>query len=551
MNQFHLTQQNQITIQNPNNGTVYFLYNKRFTDHNLDRYEGEIKDTKSKILCDCLKQFSDQFMRCLDELISNPQENIIKYQDFFIDPYNKLLYVIYEYVDKESFLNYQLQNLKLDEKQKYKICNDVSKGIYYLHLISYRHRNINPENICFAEGQYKITHLNYVVHFVMKDKLDVVGNSCYWSQELLLNNDYNHTIDIFAFACVAFEIFTLQKLFTPQDDRQRIPVGKMQEFQKLPVKIQQFINLVIVQGQRDLKPFLENQAQLLENQKKQASQIGQQQFSFEINKKYNINNMHNINNNNNPNNINNLNNQTNLNTLNNQNNNLQPFQINQFRDQKRPSTVQNFNQAQFAQNKISNQPKQPDAIVQSSVPQQQVQFQSLQNQQHQNTFVPFQLQPQQDRQQQPIQRQITPLSTTDAKPKIPAFPNPINEIHQVPQMLNQQFQFNLNFSPPILLETSQNFHQKKSSYPNLNDYDQNQDIFKCQIDTSKEEREREQQKKNQIFNEVQKYVKVEQQQKLATDCYELNKQSQDLSIEEMLEKIIKKRVQDNLSLTIV
>ncbi|CAK59213.1 unnamed protein product (macronuclear) [Paramecium tetraurelia] len=549
-------QQNSIRKQNPSNGWVYVLRNRQSIDQNLDRFEGEMEGKNIRIQCDVLKQYTDQFMRCLDELIQFPQENIIHYQDFFMDPQTKHLYVIQEYVQQESYLNYQLKHQQPDDVQKLKICEDVAKGIYYLHLLSYRHRNINPENICFVNGQYKITNLNQVVHFIMKEKLDAVGDSSYWNQDLMLDRVYDQTIDIFAFACVVFEVYTSQRLFNRNHpDRTRIPQDKVQELSKLPNKLSQFIFKVIVEGKPELETYIDElQKDDLKNRKYEASSIGNKQQQTRNMKTNPIVNFE----------------QKEVPKFNNLPPALTPFQT--MNAQKRPSTVLHGipqTTQQFIQpNKFPMAAKPPDtfsAPISAKIPdsfsvqlppsQQQFQFQSTLKPIQQSS--PFPMFPQQTSQDKQNQGTLKPFGTISNK--FTNFPIPNNELSSMTQNFNQAIvqqssqPFGQNVLPQIF-DTSQSLHKKNNSlskpFYQENTYiqktDPDEDIFKCQIDTSKEEREKENQRQAKDISDISKLVRPEHQEKMVKEYLDLKKQNPNWTVCQILTEIIDKMVRNKL-----
>ncbi|CAD8198567.1 unnamed protein product [Paramecium octaurelia] len=539
-------QQNSITKLNHNNGWAYVLRNKQSIDQNLDRYEAEMEGKTLRFQCDVLKQYTDQFMRCLDELIQYPQENIINYHDFFIDQQTKHLYVIQEYVEQESYLNQQLKYKQPDDVQKQKICEDVAKGIYYLHLLSYRHRNINPENICFVNGQYKITNLNQVVHFIMKEKLDPVGDSSYWNQDLMQGKVYDQTIDIFAYACVVFEVYTQQRLFTRnQPDRTRIPMEKAQELSKLPKKLSQFIIQVIAEGKPELENMIDQkQKEDLINKKCQASTIGvkpQQNKFIKTSPSLSFD-------------------QKDAPKFSNPPQSGPSFQpiTAQMRvpttimniQQVIPQTTQQFN----ALPKFTIQNKPPDSFSSPNQPSQS-QFQFQQPQKPQS--VPFHLFPQQNSQDK--QNQGIPKPFTTIQNKFNNFPTSNNDLSSATQNFNQPIiqqppqPFNQT-APALNFDASQSLHRKRDSLGNPftleNTYTCTQkideDIFKCQIDTSKEEREKESQRQAKEISNISKLVRQDQLERTVKEYFEIKKQNPNWAPYQILAEIIDKMVRDKL-----
>ncbi|CAD8119417.1 unnamed protein product [Paramecium sonneborni] len=525
MNYLFNAQQNQIitSVKSPSKkGSLYQLTNEQKINQDFYKYEGEEQDldgSKRRISCDILLRYSDQLMRCLDELIQQPQDNIIRYLDFFIYQENRYLYIIYEHIKQEQFLDYQIYNNQLVRDQKIQVCTDIAQGIYQLHQLSYRHRDINPKNICQVNGKFKLTNLNHTVHFIMKDKLDRVGDSSYWSQELLNETEQNETIDIFAFVCVMFEVFSSQKLFNNTNNRLKIPQDKKQQFQEIPENIKQFIYQVIEGNKRDLKQFIESSGVVLNEDKKQPqNNVVQQRQTMAT--QFIANN-----------------------EFRNDMKQYLPAQFGYRASNQTVATPMQFGTIKPQFNQFPNPPQSATLQPQQS---QQFSFQPFQQQKAQYPFW----------QQAPYQQQMFKQSTGSQK----KFQTATNLNEQGFQQVSQQIQFNPNANV-------QNFQQqavqilatdqvneislvKNNSLQNeffqtnqfTKEGEDEKDIFKCQIDTQKEEREREQQKQMEIRNQIQKIVKCGYVEGIVQNVIEQLKMNEQQKIEQILSNMIVRNV---------
>lgn len=99
---------------------------------------------------------------------------------------------------------------KLALREVQAIVKQVCSAVRYLHSHSIIHRDIKPENILIAPGGVaKLTDFGWSVHNPDNSLRDTLcGTPIYLSPELISNQKYDHTVDLWAIGVLTFELFT-------------------------------------------------------------------------------------------------------------------------------------------------------------------------------------------------------------------------------------------------------------------------------------------------------------------------------------------------------
>ena len=149
---------------------------------------------------------------------NNDNNHIIRYYDSCKD--NKYFNILMEYCEGKSlreFINeYKNINKLIDEKIIYNFILDICLGIKTIHKNKIIHRDLKPENL-FLTKDNKIKIGDFGISKQLKTNNQfansVVGTSNYMAPEILLQNNYNYKVDIWAFGCIIYELFTLNLCF--------------------------------------------------------------------------------------------------------------------------------------------------------------------------------------------------------------------------------------------------------------------------------------------------------------------------------------------------
>ncbi|CAD8093051.1 unnamed protein product [Paramecium sonneborni] len=105
----------------------------------------------------------------------------------------------------------------LSNKNRFQICYQLLRPIYYLHSQNLFHRDIKPENFILVGDQFKLIDFGLVKRTVSdySNQTIGVGSLFYQAPELIeKNNQYDQKVDIWALACVMYEVLTGESFFT-------------------------------------------------------------------------------------------------------------------------------------------------------------------------------------------------------------------------------------------------------------------------------------------------------------------------------------------------
>jgi serine/threonine protein kinase len=126
---------------------------------------------------------------------------ISTYQD---DKITMLFYDDY-YVSDLSFLIYQT-DIPIISKQYFSSC--IFLGIKYLHSKGLFHRFINADNIYITnKGVAKIGGLLYAKEMSGKKSYTICGEAEYFAPEIILQQGYNYSVDLWAYGILLYELF--------------------------------------------------------------------------------------------------------------------------------------------------------------------------------------------------------------------------------------------------------------------------------------------------------------------------------------------------------
>ena len=162
------------------------------------------------------ENYFDKWERDICYLLKNySSPYIIKIYDIFEDI--NYIYIIQELAEegnlKSYIINHQFDN-QINNVEKNQIIRDIAKAIEFLHSLGIIHRDLKLENILLSEQlnkynfhQIKIIDFSLSVVKTINEKLiKRFGTITYVPPEIILEQPYNDTIDIWAFGIISFMI---------------------------------------------------------------------------------------------------------------------------------------------------------------------------------------------------------------------------------------------------------------------------------------------------------------------------------------------------------
>jgi serine/threonine protein kinase len=148
--------------------------------------------------------------------------NIIKLYSHFED--NEYCYLLIQYISNgEAYDLIQENGKKPNLKLIASIIRDIIRAIYYLHNMEPKilHRDIKPENILIDEkyNAYLIDFgcANYIRNYFRRSS--ICGTPEYFPPEMISDNGYNESVDIWSIGVLLFELSTGKMPFEGDDVR--------------------------------------------------------------------------------------------------------------------------------------------------------------------------------------------------------------------------------------------------------------------------------------------------------------------------------------------
>jgi serine/threonine protein kinase len=188
---------------------------------------GKIYEYENHALKHCFRKKGEQFVSsaCLREIngliVLKGHPNIISMEKIYCgtlklndcnqDMSEEVLHPLLER-GSCSLMTYMLEN-DCSEEQKLSFLVDILLGLEYMHSMGLVHCDIKPHNIIVVNGVAKIADFGlcqYVLPGQMKDMVTSSPNYC--APEIFQRRDYTEKIDVWSWACLAYQIMTKDHL---------------------------------------------------------------------------------------------------------------------------------------------------------------------------------------------------------------------------------------------------------------------------------------------------------------------------------------------------
>lgn len=165
------------------------------------------------------KGFLEVFEREAQHMRDLQYPNMVRFYKFVNEEH--IAYILMDYVEGEA-LTPQIRQARssgdmIPIPKIVRIMAQIARAINYLHSEGFIHRDIKPGNILLVgENQSAfLTDLGIVGAFDSQAELGGAGTPSYMPYEQQVGGDVDHTVDIYAFAIMLFEVFSGQKPFLP------------------------------------------------------------------------------------------------------------------------------------------------------------------------------------------------------------------------------------------------------------------------------------------------------------------------------------------------
>lgn len=121
---------------------------------------------------------------------------------------------------------------RLPEIETHRIwCQEISQGVDVLHRNDIIHCDLKPSNCLFFDGHIKVADFTQSVLKLNKDDTfnHQIGTLPYKAPEVLFNQSWNETVDIWAMGCTFYFIFTGKLLIPYQGAKTRTPDAEQRQ----------------------------------------------------------------------------------------------------------------------------------------------------------------------------------------------------------------------------------------------------------------------------------------------------------------------------------
>lgn len=160
-----------------------------------------------------VKNHHKNYKKEYDILLLLNHPNIIKTYGLFYE--NNNYYLVFEYCEIDLF-DY-LENNVINEKECSAISYQILLGIKHCHDNNIIHRDIKTENIIIKDGIYKLIDFGHATYYKNKKLKKKTGTYGFMAPEMLNDDGYDFSIDIWCLGVMIYEMLTNTFLFEDKD----------------------------------------------------------------------------------------------------------------------------------------------------------------------------------------------------------------------------------------------------------------------------------------------------------------------------------------------
>jgi renal tumor antigen len=160
-------------------------------------------------------------IQALKKLAGHP--NVVALQEVLFE--EGRLAIVFELMDMNGFEAIKDRRSFLPEPRVAKWMGQMAQALYFMHKSGVAHRDIKPENLLLAGDVLKLADLGSCTSVASRPPhTEYISTRWYRSPETLLTSGYYTPakMDIWAFACVFYELMALTPLFPGKDELDQV-----------------------------------------------------------------------------------------------------------------------------------------------------------------------------------------------------------------------------------------------------------------------------------------------------------------------------------------
>ena len=146
--------------------------------------------------------------------------NIMSVNEILED--DECFYIASELLEGGELFDRIIDEQKFSEAKTAYILKQVLLAVNYMHKKKIAHRDLKPENILLESKdkdklEVKISDFGFACFFDTENGLDtVLGSALYMAPEIILKQNYNEKVDIWAIGVIAYMLLTGRNPFPGQ-----------------------------------------------------------------------------------------------------------------------------------------------------------------------------------------------------------------------------------------------------------------------------------------------------------------------------------------------
>ncbi|KAL7602299.1 hypothetical protein Lser_V15G26409 [Lactuca serriola] len=169
---------------------------------------------KLKMRCNSAKEYIN--LTEVKALRKMNHPNIIKLKEIIKE--DDSLYLVLEYMECSLCERMTCRKKPFSEDEIRDLCFQIFQGLAYMHDNGYFHRDLKPENLLVSKDVIKIADLGLAHEMNGKPATDNIGSRWYSAPEVLLGQEYDSSVDMWAMGAIMAELFTRRPLFPGKND---------------------------------------------------------------------------------------------------------------------------------------------------------------------------------------------------------------------------------------------------------------------------------------------------------------------------------------------